>query len=73
MKMIGYCRDCHYYVRPSYGGPIECLSPKFIDGMFGDTESQDTPGDECRYTYDEGGAFHPGPDFGCVHYKERGQ
>ena len=29
----------------------------------------DQPDDALFYSYTEGGSFHPGPKFGCIHHK----
>lgn len=35
------------------------------------TEDSDYAADSLVYSYDEGGSFWTGPEFGCVHHKER--
>ena len=64
------CKTCQHWdeVRPLWGRNIElaeCLSGKFMEG------DHDYDTDCVIYTYEEGGSFLTGPDFGCIHYEEK--
>ena len=63
------CKTCkHWEVVPENyfrGWLRECRSGKIHEE---DSPTDDT--DHLVYPYYEGGAFYPGPDFGCVHHEE---
>lgn len=72
--MIKTCKTCklwekcgpnYYPSRRAMGG--YCTSPKMVEGTgsFG--------ADTLEYSYDEGGSFWTGPNFGCVHHKATNQ
>ena len=47
-----------------------CTNPKLREPMGGPKEGENWD-DYLVYSYDEGGSFHVGPMFGCVHWKAR--
>jgi hypothetical protein len=75
MINIKRCKTCKF--RNEEG---ECTSSKFADnvswyGSYDDTEEEQKEHDEkvrdmLLYSYDEGGSFFVGEDFGCVHYEK---
>jgi hypothetical protein len=62
------CKTCKHWteVPAQYyaGFDRECVSQKFTEGSPNEGEA-----DCLTYSYYEGGSFHPGPDFGCVHHE----
>jgi hypothetical protein len=62
-----HCKTCKNWKRFSTededGG--ECKSEKLTEPAGHDDET-----DMLVYSYDEGGVFWTGPDFGCVHHEE---
>ena len=62
------CADCEYRDEQGY-----CLHPKICEGggyVGGERERPENQ-DQMIYDYDEGGSFWVGPNFGCVHFKEK--
>jgi hypothetical protein len=55
------CKTCKFWVNHPSFGPT-CEHEKLGEDISGV--------DVLTYTYSEGGAFHPGPEFGCVHHEE---
>jgi hypothetical protein len=65
-----YCKDCFH---SSFDDnlsfrPRICCSPKF--GNEGETDK--SLNDTIEYSYDEGGCFEVGDNFGCIHFKKKG-
>ncbi|MFA6358574.1 MAG: hypothetical protein WCY09_07965 [Candidatus Omnitrophota bacterium] len=60
-KAAGRCKTCKWYV--------DTFRTRKACEMLGDDDPQRT--DQLVYSYDEGGAMLPGPDFGCVHWEPR--
>ena len=58
------CRNCAYYIDRFKIGDGQCFCPKLTE------EYDDGSGaDDCLiYSYLEGGAFLPQPNFGCIHF-----
>jgi hypothetical protein len=72
---MGHCVTCIYWnltmVPPTrryavFQGYGVCESRKFVENAAAKREM-----DELVYPYDEGGFFITGPNFGCVHHKEK--
>jgi len=65
------CKTCaHWTEEAPYDQPERfvirvCGSPTLDAGIY------DHDRDSLRYSYQEGGAFYTGPDFGCVHHLEK--
>lgn len=62
------CKTCaHWSDKPPYGRVDflhrTCECPKLQEDIY-----TDTPEDTLCYSYQEGGCFYAGPDFGCVHW-----
>ena len=69
------CRTCVHWVEdglPPVGHEDMkwCVCPKISEPT---DLMNDTSTDLMVYSYDEGGGFHTGPDFGCVHHREVGK
>ena len=65
-----YCRDCAW--RDDNG---KCRCDKLREREWWDASGFDEKPEnsDCLiYSYDEGGSFWVGPDFGCVHWRRRG-
>lgn len=62
------CRTCIHWVEAEHAraGDHECDNREKIH-----EEEELGSTDHLAYSYYEGGSFFPGPDFGCVHHKER--
>jgi hypothetical protein len=64
------CKTCaHWTDGAPYGQPEqyavrECRCPKLQEGFYGPEM------DLLCYSYQEGGTFFTGPNFGCVHHLE---
>jgi hypothetical protein len=81
---MGTCKDCRFWGADALTGPVstgifrECKSEKLIHGYgFTDEEVREQHGgdvaDCARVENDEGWAFAPGPDFGCIHHEPNPQ
>jgi hypothetical protein len=68
MKTCKTCRFWHRRLAQSVDVVMICVHPKLTEPGFCDHRSTDT--DLLIYSYDEGGYFETGPDFGCVHHRE---
>jgi len=68
----GRCCSCKLAIADTKGhhnappGFAICGSAKFTQGAQSGSEP-----DELRYSYDEGGSFYVGPQFGCVHWERK--
>lgn len=61
-KLWEKCGPKSYPTRQGVGG--YCTSPKLVEGV--GLYERDT----LEYSYNEGGSFWTGPDFGCVHHMQ---
>jgi hypothetical protein len=61
---MNLCKDCKHRNKDGY-----CWN----EGLQQGTYFMDSPAahDLLIYTYDEGGGFWVGPDFGCVHWEDK--
>jgi len=62
---MNYCENCFYYT-PDIEGHV-CQCPKMIYGYYGVKSAKDG----MLVEDDEGWGFVPGPEFGCIHCKEK--
>ncbi len=67
------CKNCRFWSRPaerySSGGVFgDCSSPKFNIGY---SDLPNPVGDEVNVEGDEGWGFTTGPEFGCIHFREK--
>jgi len=63
-KEIGTCKDCALRNHKKI-----CQSPYLTEYLYRD---DDIDKDSCLfYSYDEGGWFEVGDNFGCIHFKEK--
>ncbi len=63
------CKTCKW--RQEKPPTHVCTSPKIGErGQFHNADPEDMQ-DVLIYSYDEGGFFWVGPDFGCVHHTPR--
>lgn len=62
------CRTCEHWdtTAQKTGGICDCV--KLREPSW---NSEPRAPDELVYSYDEGGAFWTGPEFGCVHHTAR--
>lgn len=60
---MNYCETCEH--RDMHGF---CLNRK-LDEDYGHTPAEKE--DMLLYSYTEGGTFHVGPKFGCVHHEPK--
>lgn len=75
------CRTCAHWVdsqhKNDFGEVMNeranmkyCVCPKIGESM----ALHNDPGTDLMiYSYNEGGEFSTGPDFGCVHHREAGK
>ena len=61
-----YCKTCFY--RDGYG---DCTNQKLTDSLPDNPEMEIDTDDMLLYSREEGGEFHVGDKFGCVHHKEK--
>lgn len=64
--MTNTCKTCKY--REAYGKDFYCVNPKL--GESGEV-TLDYNDDSLVYSYNEGGSFMVGANFGCVHHKDK--
>lgn len=60
-----HCKTCTWRVDGEEG--FECKNREKIGERLHTHEADDA----LTYSYDEGGYFRPGPEFGCVHHEEK--
>ena len=60
----GYCKDCEWRDEYRYCMNREKLDENWHQG-FGEND------DRLIYSYQEGGVFQVGDNFGCVHFKKK--
>ena len=71
LKSCGLCR----WSSPTKESPdnqcgmLDCVSDKFLKGYR--IEVEDFSSDAVHVENDEGWGFTVGPDFGCIHFRER--
>jgi hypothetical protein len=60
------CKTCRWWtIGKRYGREVrECSHPKLHEDYGVEPDA-----DALVYSYYEGGAFYPGPEFGCVHHE----
>ncbi len=64
------CATCLDWVPPTHDLNLgECDSQKWKRGYH--IRWEDVAPDEVLVEDDEGWAFHPGPEFGCIHHKPK--
>jgi len=65
------CKTCSFWHQIPSGRKEDalmvCGCPKLTEPGFCDSELTD----QLIYSYDEGGYFETGPDFGCVHHSDK--
>ena len=62
------CKDCKYAIKNEHNRfmpQLICTSEKLGEDI------PDPEDDMLVYSYQEGGYFHVGQNFGCVHFKPR--
>ena len=67
------CETCKYFSLKvnDYGVTwTECTSPKLLENGHSNKDVED---DTLEYSYDEGGYFSPGKNFGCIHWLRKGE
>lgn len=64
MKKLNYCKTCKY--KNKYG---DCTSQKLTDSLPENPEMEIDTDDMLIYSLEEGGSFHVGDKFGCVHHE----
>ena len=57
------CKTCKYREENGY-----CQSDKIVEAHWEHTDAEKR--DMLIYSYDEGGGFWVGEDFGCIHHRE---
>lgn len=72
------CKECKWWDaigeddEREYPLHRRCQNPKFVERCPNPYVSDEPdPGDSMIYCYEEGGAFYPGPDFGCIHFEAK--
>lgn len=65
---MGRCKDCGNWCGDEKSDAAECASEKFVYSV-----DARTPIDGLGYSDSEGwsAGFDTGPEFGCIHFKER--
>ena len=58
------CKTCHWYRTT---GMHTCVCPKMVYG-YGSSERDDAG---VKIEDDEGWGMNPGPNFGCIHHKDK--
>ena len=67
-KEIGRCKDCVWREERLKGNMV-CENPHLTEYLYRDDSVSK---EDCLfYSYDEGGWFEPGDNFGCIHFKEK--
>jgi len=71
MIEIGFCKDCKFVEKNRVDYPTRCTEifycgneDKLFENGCGDTSENDY----LSYSYQEGGGFEVGPQFGCIHW-----
>ena len=59
------CKTCKFRKAQDYSGDFVCKSPK-IEEDIGQEQSERV--DMLIYSYQEGGSFKVGENFGCIHH-----
>lgn len=77
MIIIGTCDTCKFYTpgilqeedekELFFDEVPQCNNEKLSEDIYGGIKE-----DELKYSYNEGGVFHPGPKFGCIHWSKNG-
>jgi hypothetical protein len=68
------CKTCKFWEKNDFMPPRTCIHKDLGEGrdVYVLNGNEVVPfGNALTYSYREGGAFHPGPDFGCVHHEEK--
>lgn len=65
-----YCKDCVFRVIDKYGSRT-CKNLHLHEA--GDRDKLIDKEDSLQYSYNEGGWFEVGDNFGCVHFKDRNE
>lgn len=64
---MGYCKDCAFRnAENRKANKSACVCPKLTDDSYDSDEY--SADDSLVYSYDEGGVFYVGDNFGCVHW-----
>jgi hypothetical protein len=68
------CKTCKHWNDTSYSRPEydqkECTNEEFLHEWGGPT-TKEIANQSLVYSYNEGGGFYTGPNFGCIHHTER--
>ena len=59
---MNHCKDCKLRAKDGY-----CESEHFIEGRY---DPDDEHPADVVYSYNEGGSFWVGPEFGCIHWEK---
>lgn len=77
---MNYCKTCKHWEKVNTNTNSYMRHTKgYLAGGFCSSEDniiegypdEEFPPDALIYTYQEGGAFWTGPDFGCVHHEPK--
>jgi hypothetical protein len=65
MKTIGTCKECKFRAKEGL-----CTNGKIMEGYepMDEEPLREEDSDALIYSYEEGGRFWVGPDFGCIHW-----
>ena len=65
-----HCKDCVFRVVNKVGEKV-CKNLHLFEA--GDKEEEIDKEDSLQYSYNEGGWFEVGDNFGCVHFQDRNE
>lgn len=67
------CEFCNYFelgINEYNVTWTNCQCPKILENAYGNKNIAD---DTLEYSYNEGGSFSPGKNFGCIHWLKKEQ